>query len=57
MTPQPARPAGVCALGWGLRMKSAVADGIVAAGEFEDAVEDQASAAGGAAVEAEHELV
>ena len=56
MTPA-GSPDGWVRLGLGVEDEVAVADGFVANGELEDPVEDQASAAGGAAVEAEHELV
>jgi len=46
----------VC-LGFGVEDEIAVADRFVADSELEDTVEDQAAAGGGAAVEAEHELV
>jgi hypothetical protein len=44
-------------LGLGVEDEFVVADRFVADGELEDALEDEAATAGGAAVEAEHELV
>ena len=56
MTPA-GTPGGRVGLGLRVDDEVAVADGIVADGECEHAVKDEASVAGGAPVEAKHELV